>query len=246
MPGGAGHMQYLSEIKDELLAQGTDAACLLLAYDLAPEARYPTQLKQGVECLRHLVETEGRDPADIILGGDSAGGNLTLGVLSHLAHPHPDIPALTLPAKLHGALLLSPWVSFNVHTPSFKTNAERDCFDGRSLHRWSSAFLGSDSPFAGDAYSEPLLAPASWWEEVASVIEETLIWGGGNEVLLDSIEEFARRFEKGFGGKGGRVSTVITPNAAHIEMILEILLGYKKDSGTGSTLVVKDWVKAKL
>lgn len=246
MPCTPGHLQYLTDMKDTLVAQGSDVAVLLLAYDLAPEHKYPTQLRQAIECLRYLIETTGRSPSDISLGGDSAGGNLTISVLSHLTHPHPEIPALPLQTKLHAALLLSPWCSFNTHTPAYKTNAEKDCFDARPLERWSAAFLGNDSPFAGDFYSEPVTAPASWWEGTADVIDEVLIWGGGNEILLDGIEEFSKRFTKGFGGKGGRVNTVITEKAAHIEMILELLLGYKGDSGTGSAKVVKDWAKAKL
>lgn len=246
MPCGPGHFQWLQTTKDSLVAQGSDVAALVLAYDLAPEQKYPTQLRQAIELLRYLVESEGRSPSDIIIGGDSAGGNLTLSVLSHLAHPHPNIPALNLPSKLHAALLISPWCSFNTHTPAYIANAERDCFDARPLARWSAAFLGSDSPFAGDFYSEPVTAPASWWEDTANVIDEVLIWAGGNEILLDGIEEFSRRFTKGFGGKGGRVNTIITAKAAHIEMILELLLGYKGDSGTGSAKVVNDWVRAKL
>lgn len=246
MPATPGHFQYLTDLKDTVAAEGSDVAVLLLAYDLSPEQKYPTQLFQAVEALRHLIVTTGRSPRDISLGGDSAGGNLTIGVLSHLTHPHPEIPALHLPTKLHAALLLSPWCSFNIHTPAYIENAEKDPLEGRSLSRWSGAFLGSDSPFAGDFYSEPVTAPASWWEGTADVIDEVLIWGGGNEVLLDGIEEFARRFTKGYGGKGGRVNTVVTPKAAHIEMILELLLGYKGDSGTGSAKVIKDWAKAKL
>ncbi|KAF2189098.1 alpha/beta hydrolase fold domain-containing protein [Zopfia rhizophila CBS 207.26] len=246
IPANTGQMQYLLDMKDSLIAQGSDTAVVFLAYSLAPEAIYPTQLKQAVELLRYLIETEGRDPSNIILGGDSAGGNLTIGLLSHLSHPHPDIQALCLPTKLHAAFLISPWCSFNTHTPAFISIAEKDCFDARALNRWSSAFLGSDSPFAGDFYNEPVLAPAPWWEQTAEVIGEVLIWGGGNEILLDGIEEFAKRFQKGFGSKGGRVSFVVTAKAAHEEMILERLMGYKGDSGTGSAKVVQDWVKAKL
>ncbi|KAF1949867.1 alpha/beta hydrolase fold protein-like protein [Byssothecium circinans] len=246
LPVSPGHFAYLSSIKDTLAAQGSSVAVLFLAYDLAPESTYPTQLRQAVECLRYLIQTTGRAPRDITLGGDSAGGNLTMGVLSHLAHPHPEIATLHLPTKLHAALLISPWCSFNTHTPAFESNAEKDFFDRRTLLRWSSAFLGSDSPFAGDYYNEPVLAPASWWEDTAHVIDEVLIWAGGSEILLDGVEEFAKRFTKGFGGKGGRVNTIVTPNAAHIEMIIELLLGYKGDSGTGSAEVVKNWARAKL
>ncbi|KAJ4290497.1 hypothetical protein N0V90_010714 [Kalmusia sp. IMI 367209] len=246
MAGTPGHFQYLVDMKDTLNAQGSDTAILFLAYGLAPEHRYPTQLTQAVEALRYLVQTTCRIPSDISLGGDSAGGNLAIGLLSHLAHPHPEIPALHLPTKLHAALLLSPWCSFNTHTRTYETNAEKDCFDRRPLERWSTAFLGSDSPFAGDFYNEPVTAPASWWEGTASVIDEVLIWGGGNEIFLDGIEEWTNRFTKGFRGQGGRVNAVITPKAAHMEPILELLLGYKGDSGTGSAKVIKDWAKAKL
>ncbi|KAF1999871.1 alpha/beta-hydrolase [Amniculicola lignicola CBS 123094] len=246
LPMGPGHLAVLQDIRKTLEAAGSPTSILILAYSLAPERTYPTQLREAVELLRHMTETEGRDPSTLTLGGDSAGGNLTLSVLSHLAHPHPEIPALQLSTKLHAAFLLSPWCSFNMHTPSFEANAEKDMFDSRALGRWSSAFLASSSPFAGDFYSEPVLAPASWWEGAADVVEEVLIWGGGNEILLDGIEEFARRFEKGFGGKGGKVSAIITPGAAHVEMVVEPMLGYKGDSGTGSAEVVRGWMRAKL
>jgi acetyl esterase/lipase len=220
---------------------------LLLAYDLAPEHTYPTQLKQAIELLRYLVETNGRDPSDLVIGGDSAGGNLTIGVLSHLAHPHAEIQPLALPAKIHAALLISPWASLTqTHTPAFVTNAERDMFDARALKRWSAAFLGSTSPFAGDFYSEPILAAPDWWTPVADVVGDVLIWGGDNEILIDGILAFSEKFTKGFGAKGGSVHTVVTPKAGHVEMIAERILGYKGDTGTGSHQVVQAWVKSQL
>lgn len=244
MPCGPGHQLWLNDLQKSL---GPDVSALLLAYDLAPEHPYPAQLKQAVELLRYLVEKEGRNPADLILGGDSAGGNLTLGVLSHLAHPHPEIEPLVLPSKLHAALLISPWASLTqTHTPAFITNAERDMFDARTLNRWSAAFLGSDSPFAGDFYSEPVLAAPEWWTPVAEVIDEVLIWAGDNEVLKDGILAFADKFTKGFAAKGGVAHTIVTPKACHEEMIVERILGYKGDSGTGSQQAVQAWVKSKL
>lgn len=246
MPATAQHMQWLYDLKDELIAENSDTAALILAYDVAPEQKYPTQLGQAIETIRYLVEIEGRSPSTITIGGDSAGGNLAIGVMAHLAHPHPNIPAITLPAKLHAAILISPWVSFNTNTPAYKTNAEKDMFDARPLIRWSTAFLGTDAPYAGDFYNEPVLAPANFWEEVSHVIDEVLVWGGANEILVDGIREFAKRFTEGFGGKGGKVTTVITSKAAHIEPIAERIVGYKGDSGSGSQIVIMDWVKARL
>ncbi|CAN9229090.1 unnamed protein product [Alternaria alternata] len=227
-PCTAGHMLWLDDFQKSL---GPDVSALLLAYDLAPEARYPSQLKQAVELLDYLVHTEGRNPSDLILGGDSAGGNLVLGLLSHLAHPHPRDRLV-----IHSVQ----------DSRAFVTNAQRDMFDARTLSRWASAFLGSDSPFAGDFYNEPVLAAPEWWEPVADVVEEVLIWAGDNEILKDGIEAFAKKFTQGFGSKGGLVTTVVTPKACHDEMIFERILGYKGDSGTGSQKVLESWVRAKL
>ncbi|USP82048.1 uncharacterized protein yc1106_09322 [Curvularia clavata] len=244
LPCGPRHILWLDDMQKSL---GPDVSILFLAYDVAPEAKYPTQLKQAVELLHYLVHTQARSPSDLILGGDSAGGNLILGVLAHLAHPHPDITPLSLPAKFHGALLISPWCSLTrTNTPTFITNAQRDILNAQVLSRWATAFLGSDSPFAGDFYSEPVLASSEWWEPIANLVEEVLIWIGDNEVLRDGIEAWAAKFSKGFGSKGGRVSIVNTPKAAHEEMILERVVGYHGDSGTGSQQVVEHWVKAKL
>jgi acetyl esterase/lipase len=244
MPCGPGHQTWLNDLQKSL---GPDVSALLLAYDLAPEHTYPTQLKQAVELLRYLVETEGRNPSDLVLGGDSAGGNLTLAVLSHLAHPHPEIQPLVLASKIQAAMLISPWASLTqTNTPAFVTNAERDMLDARTLNRWSAAFLGDSSPFAGDFYSEPVLAAPDWWTPVADVVGEVLIWAGDNEILKDGILAFAEKFTKGFGAGGGLAHTVVTPKACHEEMIVERILGYKGDSGTGSHQAVQAWVKSKL
>ena len=76
MPATPTLFQYLVDMKDTLIAQGTDTAVLVLAYTLAPEAHYPTQLKQAIELLRHLIETEKRDPSNV--------SQLHLQPLSHL------------------------------------------------------------------------------------------------------------------------------------------------------------------
>jgi acetyl esterase/lipase len=241
---GPGHMLWLNDLQKSL---GPDVSALLLAYDLAPEHIYPVQLGQAVELLRYLVDTEGRSPSDLIFGGDSAGGNLVLAMLSHLAHPHPEIQPLSLPSKLQGALLISPWASLTQrNTPAYTVNAQRDLLDGRVLGRWAEAFLGSTSPFAGDFYTEPVLAAPEWWAPVADVVEGVLIWAGDNEVLKDGIVAFAEKFTKGYGGAGGIVQTVVTARACHEEMIVERIMGYKGDSGTGSQQVVESWVMSRL
>jgi acetyl esterase/lipase len=175
----------------------------------------------------------------ITLGGDSAGGNLALAVLSHLLHPHSQIEPLRLSSPLNVAFLLSPWVSFNTDRKSFQTNAERDMFDHHPLELWSGAFLAGAK--SGDNYSEPCRAPPSWWEGMDKVVSEVLIWGGEWEVLIDSIREFEAIFRKGYDGK---CHAIYGEKAMHEDMIVDVLMGYKTKSKTA--LDVEDWIRAKL
>lgn len=56
----------------------------------------------------------------IIIGGDSAGGNLTLSVLSHLMHPRSDVQEYKLTEPFRGTMLISPWIAFAYDKPDPK------------------------------------------------------------------------------------------------------------------------------
>ena len=105
-----------------------------------------------------------------------------------------------------------------------------------------------------DNYSQPGNAPAEWWENVADkVLNEIMIWGGGGEVLIDSIRKFAHTVKNGFADADGRQTVkadsassrnrfrfVVTPEHAHEEMIIDHLLGIRK-SGKGAR-EIEDWM----
>lgn len=228
----------------------------MLAYTLAPEAEYPTQLCQAAELLHYLINTEHRSPSSLIIGGDSAGGNLTLSLLSHILHPHPgrpnapSIPQITLSSPLRGALLYSPWVSFGTNHKSYIKNAESDILPPSTLINWSSMFLGSSKRAGivmGDSYSEPLLAETSWWSGASRAVDEVMIWGGGGEVFEDGLTAFAEKFTEGWvqgGGDKKKVTFLLTPRSAHDEPIIDVLLGYKNKGP--AAIAIEDWVKARL
>lgn len=163
---------------------------LFLSYTLAPAASYPRQLTQGVELLRHTLQHLGKSPSEIVLAGDSAGGNLALGVLSHLSHPHPSIAPIGLAEPLRAAVLIAPWCSFETTADSFRRNAYKDCIGPSSLGPWSRAFMGGAAP---DNYNQPLRAPAGWWEGLK--VAEVLIVAGADEVLVDYVKELAAKME---------------------------------------------------
>ena len=140
--------------------------------------------------LQHLLKSY--SASTILIGGDSAGGNLTAALLGHLMHPHPaeSIPRVTLSEPLLGAVLISPWVGFDISRASYQANEYLDVIPAVAVQRWSNAFMGDAKP---DNYNQPVLAPSSWWEDVP--VKDVLITGGGEEVLIDEIREFAFKFK---------------------------------------------------
>lgn len=127
-----------------------------------------------------------------MLCGDSAGGNLVLGVLSHLLHPHPCIAPLKRREPLLGAALISPWGGFDTSASSYSRNALKDSIDASVLQKWAGYFMGRAEV---DGYNQPFCAPSKWWNELNDVVQSVLITAGTNEVLVDDIKAFADRIE---------------------------------------------------
>lgn len=188
LPPGPGHLIFV----DSLTSPSVSA--LMLSYTLAPHAIYPRQLQQAVSLLRHTITSLHHQPQTIIIGGDSAGGNIAAGVLSHLLHPHPEIEPLEFEngAKLRAAILLSPWASFRHDWTSGKENASKDLVSDYVGDMWRKSFLGGKKR---DGYNEPLAAVEGWWQGLDGVVEECLVSGGGDEVLADVVTELGRRFQ---------------------------------------------------
>lgn len=109
-----------------------------------------------------------------------------------------------------------------------------------------------------DSYSEPNLSPPEWWADIAKgTVRNVFIWGGGGEVLLDGIKQFADKVSAGFsspdvlptgedkGEKGpGRFKFVVTEGCCHEEMIIdELALGMVKGDAARE---VDNWLSAVL
>lgn len=161
------------------------------AVALVPTGRFPTQLKQAVLAIQHLIST-GVQPHNLYLAGDSAGGNLALMVLSHILHPASNVSPLTLSAPLGGAYLMSPWVSLSGRTGSIITNDSSDIIGVRSLPYWGSIVLDG-VPEVHRLYIEAYRAPDAWFKDINSVVKRLLITAGDAEALRDEIVVVADR-----------------------------------------------------
>lgn len=65
------------------LAQGTGCPVLAFEYRLAPEHPYPAALKDAEKAWNYLMH-QGWGAADVVLAGDSAGGNMALELVMRL------------------------------------------------------------------------------------------------------------------------------------------------------------------
>lgn len=180
---------YLLQLCIELCARGLVADILAVQYDLAPEHPYPQALRQVVAAYEYALTLS----KPIVLIGDSAGGNLCLALLLHLAKPHPMIsPSNTGPQGNSGIVatcLVSPWVDLRNDSESYRENAGMDCLDKSALDSWRDAYLGSQ-PL--DEYLCPIDCEVGW---KGMLPPKTLLMSGGLDLFVADIRRLAKNIE---------------------------------------------------
>ena len=84
------------------------------------------------------------------------------------------------------------------------------------------------------------MADVSWFAGIETKVKDVLVWGGGGEVLIDSIDVITKKLKEAYP----KTEYVVEPGASHEEFIMEKILGYK-DKSEGAKLV-ESWMKARL
>ena len=150
------------------LAHQAGILCFSLDYPLAPESPYPAALENALKAYRMLLG-KGFKPENIVLGGDSAGGGLTLAVLLNIRDKGLPMPA--------GAYLLSPWTDLSNRFASHEIKKDVDILI-------TADFLGTlASLYAkGEDLKNPLISPA--FADLRG-LPPLLIHVGSHETLLD-------------------------------------------------------------
>lgn len=120
---GGGWVWNSIDTHDRLMrdyAAGGGCAVIGPDYALSPEAAFPQALEECAAVVRWVARHGaewGLDPSRIVLGGDSAGANLAMGVALLLRQTDPDL-------KLHGLLLNYGVFDADLDTPSYREFAE--------------------------------------------------------------------------------------------------------------------------
>ena len=156
------------------------ARIFALDYRLSPEHCFPAQLDDALEAYRHLLEN-GVDPRELVVAGDSAGGNLAVALLLSARESRLPLPAL--------AVLLSPATDFLTPTElggraSLVANQRFDYISKEMLVTWADWFCGEE------ARSNPLISPI--YADLRG-LPPIYVQAGRAEILYDSIQAFAER-----------------------------------------------------
>lgn len=153
------------------LAESTSMDVFCFDYRLAPENPYPAALEDAMKVWNYLM-LFGYGARDVILTGDSAGGNLALALSLKLKEERRLLP--------RGLVLMSPWTDLTSSGESFDSRQALDpVLDKPYIDRMVSAYA------EGQELKNPLISPLFGNFEG---FPPTYIQVGENEILLsDSL-----------------------------------------------------------
>ena len=159
------------------IAARVGAKAFIPDYRLAPEYPFPAATEEVLSCYRGLVE---RGVQGIVLTGDSAGGNLALGLASRVTNE-----AASSSAVLVGVAVLSPVTDLTLSGATYVTRADADpLFTRPQVAELVHSYLGdadAEDPLASPLYGRHAGMPA------------TRIHVGDDEVLLDDSFRYVER-----------------------------------------------------
>lgn len=192
---------------------GGKMAIFCPCYSLAPMVTYPTPVGECVEAVRYVMDKYSQK--ELCLGGDSAGGNMTLAVLSHLnGHPHPDksvVKELKLNKPLAGTLVIAPWVYMDDDKfESMKKFGDRDVINAAVSKYWGGAYQGNSKI---DQYLWAETADPTWWKGAKDVTGKFLVCAGDDECLRDPIVSWVQKYKQGTGSDA--VTLVVAKGEIH-------------------------------
>jgi acetyl esterase/lipase len=187
------------------LCRDLDAVGFLVDYRLAPANKFPAALDDCERAYRALLDL-GFKPSRMVIAGESAGGNLVLGLLQRIRKHGWPMPACAVP--------ISPGTETGrLHGPrSRMTKGRKDPILAiAALHRVAELYVGSWD--TSDPELSPLYADLTGFPPLYLIASDV-------EVLLDDSLMFAQRAREA----GLSVQVDVWPILPHAFPVLEAWL----------------------
>lgn len=194
----SGGMNYAKGFGTILACQNNIPVCCV-GYRLAPENKFPAALTDAFNAYCFLLQN-GYQPENIILCGESAGGGLVYALALKLKEEGLDMPC--------GIIAISPWSNLTLTGKSYDINIEND-----------PSMTKKRLKFYADCYTDkaelPLVSPLFGNLEN---LPPSLIFVGGNEILLSDSEELHKKLIS----CGCRSTLYIAPEMWHVYLIYNL------------------------
>jgi monoterpene epsilon-lactone hydrolase len=159
-----------------MLSRAANGRVLTPDYRLAPEHPFPAAVKDALTAYGWLLK-QGFPESQIVVGGDSAGGGLTLSLLLALREAGATMPRC--------AVVLSPWTDLSCSSPSYERHRKLDpIIDKEGLSEAGLWYAGQRDP--RDPMASPLFADLRGLPPI-------LVQAGGDETMLDDSRLFVER-----------------------------------------------------
>ncbi len=180
--------------------------CVAIEYRLAPEAPYPSALEDCYRAYCTLLD-EGYTSDRIVLCGESAGGGLVYSLSLLLRERDMPMP--------RGIIAISPWCDLTLSGKSYKVNKDIDpALSEERLRLFADCYVGTEKPDKdiGKKKKSKIRAVSPEGEKLKchpyvspifadlSDMPQSLIFAGGNEILLSDAEEMHKRLGE-YGSK---------------------------------------------
>jgi acetyl esterase/lipase len=167
---------------------------LSVDYKLAPEYQFPTQIEEVVAAYKYLLKG-GHKPQHIAIGGESAGGGLTGGLLLYLRDHNIPQPAC--------AIMMSPWLDLTASGSTIEQNKHKDpMVPYKGIPLWADNYAGADN--LTNPYASPLFGDLTGLCPIYIQVGEC-------EILLSDSTRFADKAKQA----GVDVISEIWPNMFH-------------------------------
>jgi acetyl esterase/lipase len=154
------------------LSAATRRAVLMVDYRLVPEHTPADALTDALEAYEALL-ARGFEPANIVVGGDSAGGHLALALLHALKGRGLPQPS--------AAVLISPWVDISCAAESHQLNERTDHLIPAAKLAW----LGKKYLALDDALDAPITGDYEG-------LPRLMVISSGSEILRDDARTVAQ------------------------------------------------------